>query len=275
MGLMMTRTTQGACVFCGAVGRLCVSHAIPDAFGRRIRRESSGYFLIVSKGERELRKSSDRGGSKLLCENCERLFNNSFDQYIVNTVRLIRNKFENQEKLEFSISCERLIRAYLSVIWRASHSDESLFSHLVPLGVDDPLRRILYQYQEKLSEHFALSICIVAGISEHTVEHSLSQHMRDVIVPPILSGPISLSPKGKGVSYRAFAMLIEGIYFLLISPRPGYPKNRSRAFMQPDAKLFSPPVRPLLELPFVNETILDVIETAFWNKSGHHSASSS
>lgn len=263
----------GECKYCGTVGELCNSHSIPNAFGKEIRRQNHGHTLVATKGSKRLARSYDGGGSPILCKDCEAYFNSKFDTYLIRHTRLIRSKFEDSENTTTEIEPNRLIKSLLSVFWRCCHSDEPAFNHL-PAPKDSRRFLKLLASDKILVRDIALSVIVVSGISKNDTDEKIRKSMRSIILPPFLSPDISLSADGRGIRYSVLTMLMEGVCYLLILPRPGYPKNRAKAFVSPDAKQYRPQISAILDIPFVSDSILEIMEASI-RESWNHSASSS
>lgn len=249
------------CIHCGENGDLCVSHSIPDAFFRGIKKSNNGKTLSLTRGDSDPVIINDRGGAYLMCARCECQFNKRFDQYFVKIVRLIRNKYEAEETPIVHVDGERFIRAFLSIIWRASHSDEDMYNHLSELKLAN-LSSALFSDDIELIDNFSMTAVIIAGISETDVLSSKRQSMRQIILAPMISPKISISPKGLGQPYRIISMIVEGVYLALIAPKLGYPKNRRPGLLRKGHKKLKPSVRALLDLPFASNAVLEIVESA-------------
>lgn len=113
-----------SCACCDNDTTLSNSHAIPNSSFRRLFQKDSGKAFISENNEEPLRPTIDSGGTKMLCEECEKLFNFNYDQPAQKILqKLKKNKITDVTKHENDF----LVGFILSVIWRSSVSSSKLY----------------------------------------------------------------------------------------------------------------------------------------------------
>ncbi|RBP30714.1 hypothetical protein DET50_107129 [Marinobacter pelagius] len=143
-------TQVGICKLCLKERELQNSHAIPNAYFRRIFRESSGNAIrIVGDEFTEIDYTNDSGKELQLCRSCESLLNKEYENY---TLNILSGKSHAVTRLGSGVSYgrvngERLILFFISIVWRAANSSQSIYEkvHLTDSISEDFRRSILYR----------------------------------------------------------------------------------------------------------------------------------
>lgn len=126
------------CKLCQKDNKLAKSHIIPEAFYSYAFPKNEG--IVVSKDEYRKRLPIGVYDKTILCGNCEKLFQNWDDygnQFFHNMLSRPDSKIEKNDKVLAyvfnSIDYKKLSLFIISVLWRASVSQESFFDE-VKLG---------------------------------------------------------------------------------------------------------------------------------------------
>jgi hypothetical protein len=146
---------MGKCALCLQDKELQQSHIIPNAFFKKVKRikgEKSGHYISITDVENRWRQESYE--ESLLCWECEQKFSTKFEKYAIDLV--LRNPanigvttYRYGQTLEMSgIAYEKLKLFQLSILWRASVSTNTFYSHikLIPYE-EERLRRLLFDLE--------------------------------------------------------------------------------------------------------------------------------
>lgn len=110
------------CERCGKRTALRKSHAIPDAFFRRMKHARRGTVAKIHQ-DFDIRLTSESGWSYMLCDQCEMHFNTTCDEAGVEFVE----KFGCQ-KSSSEIKNRTLAAFICSVLWRSQLSSAAMYS---------------------------------------------------------------------------------------------------------------------------------------------------
>lgn len=124
------RLATDDCAFCNKTRKLCLSHAIPDAFFRDMFKQGDGQSLRSTDG-RPAGKSQESGKCLLLCAECETLFNMRFDRAGTKFLRQYRQILNGSGPRHVAINHWDLIEFVLSIFWRAAVSTSDKYRGFV------------------------------------------------------------------------------------------------------------------------------------------------
>jgi hypothetical protein len=120
----------GHCAFCGQLGPLCSSHAIPDGAFRVIRNSSRSLIEIVDDPFTENRNTQASWQAPLLCAQCELHFARTWDEFGVKALQGKLPPVDGRPARRPAVSARgvtfrdfdqsRLADFFISVLWRAS-----------------------------------------------------------------------------------------------------------------------------------------------------------
>lgn len=124
---------QGYCLLCGDFKTLQKSHVIGKTiFNRLLKSVPNGHAYKVSQNKIE--KSGDNWVMKMLCNNCENYFNQQFENYAVEVLRLKRNEISisksNNAVIFSNIDAKKIALYLLSIYWRGALSTHESYNEL-------------------------------------------------------------------------------------------------------------------------------------------------
>lgn len=128
--------TTGICKLCGEEKELQRSHVIGKTFFSQILRNSdknlATQFELINKRSIE---TNDTWFTRLLCSQCERFFNEKYENYSVAILREKRKEVEiikDSEGINYkNIDVEKLAIFVLSIFWRGVHSEHHAFDDCI------------------------------------------------------------------------------------------------------------------------------------------------
>jgi hypothetical protein len=124
--------TAHICCSCHKRPSIPNSHAIPRSFFRKISRENSGKFIVLTDGADPARNSTDISKAHILCTECEKVFDVKFDRPIIDAVRKIRSAYEGKKKTIVFDDCTAIRRSLASILWRCSKSNSPFYGGFKP-----------------------------------------------------------------------------------------------------------------------------------------------
>jgi|TARA_R100001163_G_C5032148_1_gene172070 hypothetical protein len=149
------------CKFCGSDKEICRSHAMPRSFFINIQRQDSGKSILLSDGAEKIRKTINSGQWPILCKECENYFNINFDSPIDQKLNLLGKPINPKVHLVFLDHPKIIASFILSVIWRASMSENEIYKsfelprtlnkkiqdHLKSPGTDNPFEFSTFRFE--------------------------------------------------------------------------------------------------------------------------------
>ncbi|EOQ73055.1 hypothetical protein [Acinetobacter lactucae] len=128
--------TIGICKLCGEEKELQRSHVIGKTFFSSILRDS--YKNVATQFEfrnNTVIQTNDTWYTRLLCSNCERFFNEEYENYSIAALRRKRKEIEINEEPDGvtfkNVDVEKIVLFIFSIYWRASHSDHEAFTECI------------------------------------------------------------------------------------------------------------------------------------------------
>lgn len=217
-----SEAVTGKCRLCLNLRVLCESHAIPDAFFKKVneKKRSDGKLIaMVADLQTSPYKSNDTLQEHLLCNECESQLNEEFDSYGINVFCGVYGRSRRKaDGVEFQqIDRKRLRLFVLSVIWRVSVSDHPGYGNVnLPTPFEELLRRYMINPSVEIESEFSISICRLRDTKTKTWS---MEGCRGVVLLPI----------GRrwshGMSIMFVAMGFEFQVFLVTPPRNVRKKN--------------------------------------------------
>lgn len=135
---------QGHCLLCGDFKTLQKSHVIGKTiFNSLLKLVPNGHAYKVSQNKIE--KSGDNWVMKMLCSNCEKYFNQQFENYAVDVLRSKRNEVSvsrSNNVVTFSnIDAKKIALYLLSIYWRGALSTHESYNELkISHGISNYLK---------------------------------------------------------------------------------------------------------------------------------------
>lgn len=137
----------GACKLCLEEKELQKSHAIPNAYFRKILRESGGNAIrLIGDDSTEIGYTNDSGKELQLCRKCESLLNEEYENYSLNILSSNPNAIaKSKSGVSFGwVDGEKLILFFISIIWRAANSSQSIYKKVILTpAISEDLRRAI------------------------------------------------------------------------------------------------------------------------------------
>ena len=220
---------------------LCDSHAIPKAVFKPMLRGGTGAISIVDDESTPNANSTDSWDRPLLCLDCEREFNERFDQYGMRVLKGQAGTFEaTAHGVRVSGVDQRRLAAFVaSVVWRASMSDHPAYAKLFALPPE--VKRRLYDSLLGVHGGPRLPSVALARLVDSAGIFSRA-HLREVVLAPFLA---------TGDNKQAAFMVVSGFVFVLFFSPPTLRMRRSMCILstQPGLTPFYVPSRSFETFP--------------------------
>ncbi|MCH2042149.1 MAG: hypothetical protein MK185_16075 [Saccharospirillaceae bacterium] len=211
------------CKLCLLSDDLRNSHAIPDAFFRRILAANNGHAKILDSSLLGYKESSDSWATYQLCGVCEQHLNSTYERYSIGVLRGHGGVAKRSEAgVTFSgIDTNRICIFLISILWRAACSNHDSYNGAVfpyefyKSNTVEKLRLSIYQ---NLIVPTNLVSIKISRIFDSKVGFSADK-LKDLIVAPFHR---PFGEKGK-VSVN---FVIEGFLITLIMPGISHKERR-------------------------------------------------
>lgn len=219
------------CAYCNEDKELCDSHSIPDSIFRMILRNNNGKLVSIPLGEKDVQYSQDTGKAKILCRDCESLFNREFDGPLVNALK----KWDRKIRQEgfgaiFEYCPSQLAQSLASIFWRASVSSAEMYKGAAISQRDRAslLRIVTGPRDDALTE----CSCSIHRLFDKTPSEdggfSLDQITQ--IILPVTAYRIGWN--GKPPKYFAFAVIMHGFLCIVVIPRLPHAKRNTPGYLR-------------------------------------------
>jgi hypothetical protein len=241
--------TTHICFSCHKRPSIPNSHAIPRSFFRKISRENSGKFIVLTDGTDPARNSTDISKAHILCTECEKVFDVKFDRPVINAVRKIRSAYEGKKKAIVLDDCSAFRRSLASILWRCSKSNSPFYSAFKPNHEFEALLETDWRGEGELCLAYKLDPLIDSVPSS---EGGLSsKDLEMYIMPPRL---LSVSHGYKARAKRGVGTIfvMGGVVVTAVAPRPSKTRERQSGYMRADSEI-SLKGADIWEIPFVKE----------------------
>ena len=187
---------------------------------RELLRRSGGAAILLSDGAEKIRRSGDSGKVKLLCAECEQLFNFELDSPAIAFLRSYRNKINCG--IDVSNACAApLLLFVMSVVWRASRSTSPAYSGIqLPKKMENAFKAIIFD---------AKAVAKIASV-----------RLEDLVDPAIKGGfsrddltQIILWPKARRPEKNIeISMAFGGFAFRVYLPKLSYPESKEPCYLR-------------------------------------------
>ncbi len=234
--------TLEICKLCGEQKELQRSHVIGKAvFSKILREDAVGYAINISIGNNRIRKSSDTWDTKLLCRDCEQLFNRKFEDYSYHVLRKEQKDILTKEGLHgiyFSkVNTYRVILYLLSIYWRAGYSTHSAYSNVVINdGISSHLKEVFKDEANLNMRAFSVRVRLLKDESGGFAPESLKR---------IIINPYNRI-KDKGF---VLCMIFEGYFFELFFNASTFKERLAPGFLNRARDSFFVPYVDLFDIP--------------------------
>jgi hypothetical protein len=212
------------CKLCLLSDDLCNSHAIPNAFFKRILAANNGQAKILDNSSLGYKESSDSWATPQLCGVCEQHLNTAYEGYSIGVLRgRVGVAKRSEAGVTFSgIDANRICMFLISILWRAACSNHDSYNGVV----------LPYEfYETNTAEKLRLSIYENSIIPTNLVSIKISrlfdskigfsaEELKDLIVAPF-HRPFG---KKRKVSVN---FVIEGFLITLIMPGVSHKERKT------------------------------------------------
>lgn len=242
--------TLEICKLCGEEKELQRSHVIGKAvFSKILREVENGYAINILTGKNQIKKSTDTWDSKLLCKDCEKLFNQKYEDYSYHVLRreqkgILTN--EGPHGIYFSkVNTYRVILYFFSIYWRAGYSTHSAYSNVViNEGISNHLKQVFKDEANLNPKAFSVRVRLLKDESGGFPPESLKR---------IIINPYNRI-QGKGF---VLCMIYEGFFFELFCNASTFKDRQAPGFLNRAKDSFFVPYVDLFDIPEVVQTLAD------------------
>ncbi len=237
------------CLMCGNKSELQNSHAIPDAFFKRIYRSNAGKAIVVpGGGDEPIHYSSDSWATIQLCSSCESLLNVSYEQY---SIKALRGKgcriIKHDDGVAFNgIIGKTLVSFFISVFWRAANSKHPNYSKvMIPEPWNSQIRSKLISKQNIPAN---LATVKVSRLIDRTEWFSLAS-LKSLIVNPFF----------RKVAHRrySFCFIFEGFLIEVFTPGLALRERSQAGVLGNQTKILSVPFIDIFDIPEMEEVMVE------------------
>ena len=153
------------CKFCGKEAKLIKAHIIPEGFFRRLKNSDDIILRMLTNKKGEFPRRSPIGAydKKLVCSDCERIWQ-EWDDYALKL--LVHNQknlkaYYIRGKLGFyylinDYDYSKLKLFFLSVLWRASASEQGFYSRIVLGNLEENIKKFIIEVNPGTREDFSV-----------------------------------------------------------------------------------------------------------------------
>lgn len=239
--------TLEICKLCGEEKELQRSHVIGKAVFRKILKEAeNGYAINISIGQNKIKKSTDTWDSKLLCRDCESLFNSKFEDYSYHVLRREQKGIlvtESPHGIYFNnVNTYRVILYFFSIYWRAGYSTHSAYANVViNEGISNHLKQVFNDTANLNSKAFSIRIRLLKDETGGFPPESLKR---------MIINPYSRI-KDKGF---VLCMIYEGYFFELFCNASSFKERLAPGYLHRSRDAFFVPYIDIFDIPEVAQT---------------------
>jgi len=190
-------TNKGYCKLCRCFGALENSHAIGDSIFKKITRKSSGQAISFTHDLSEpVHYTQDSWAKPQLCSSCEKLLNTRYEGYGLKVLRGKTKPEVSDSGVSFkSLDQDRLAKYFLSIIWRAYHSNHPAYANTKMLLSDSEYIRVALLDGVKIPNNkFSIRVSRIMDLSSKP--SFTRESIKDLIVSPfsrVHSNPSNVS----------------------------------------------------------------------------------
>ncbi|HEM7157963.1 TPA: hypothetical protein U2K46_002288 [Acinetobacter baumannii] len=240
--------TLEICKLCEEEKELQRSHVIGKVvFSKILKKVEHGYAINISIGKNQIKKSTDTWDSKLLCKDCERLFNQKYEDYSYHVLRREQKGIlakEGSHGIYFSnVNTYRVILYFISIYWRAGYSTHSAYSNVViNEGISSHLKQVFKDEANLNPKVFSVRVRLLKDKSGGFSQESLKQ---------IIINPYNRI-KDQGF---VLCMIYEGYFFELFCNASTFKERQASGFLNRARDSFFVPYVDLFDIPEVVEVL--------------------
>lgn len=153
------------CKFCGKETKLIKAHIIPEGFFRRLKHQDNAVLEMLTNKEGEFPKRRPKGeyDKNLVCNDCEKIWQGWDDyaqQLLIDNasnlhLRHIDGKLIRYQFIE-NYDYTKLKLFFLSVLWRASASDQVFYSRIILGKLEENIKKRIKEVSPGTREDFSV-----------------------------------------------------------------------------------------------------------------------
>jgi len=235
------------CKLCGEYKELRQSHAIGRTVFNHVLRETKNKLLLnISLRNKKIFKSGDHWKSYQLCEGCESIFNEQYENYSINGLRGKRKNIEVKQ-LSLGISYKNLDQEkvnlyFLSILWRASQSKHESYQIEIPKEVSDYLKYIFLNNKDLNDKIFYTRLQIL-----YDKENILSKD----VLKKIICAPYCIEKNNNLI----YIFIFESWYIEIFLKKPNFNQRKKYGFLRNNKNIV---LFPYIDILDIDESLIEV-----------------
>jgi len=239
------------CSMCNELSDLQNSHAIPDAFFRKILKSNSGKAIVVPGGNEEpIHYSSDSRDTQQLCATCEIHLNKSYETYAIKLIRWSVGSFnKHSEGVTFScVDTNILINFLISVFWRAANSKHPYYDKVhIPEPWNAEIRDALrgnYKVKSKL-----ITIKFSRLIDRTPNDGFTLNSLKGVIFTPLF--------RRYEYGRYSFCFIFEGFFTEIYMPGLKISERKKKGVLSYNSNVIFAPYLDIFDVPEIKRVLIE------------------
>jgi hypothetical protein len=182
------RRYRGTCVLCQKDAELRISHIIPNAIFRGIKRENSGKMITFDDApEGKINTTIDSWSERLLCGACEMLIGRS-EKVFFDTMRSTRSavRCAHPAGVTFQVINHAALKLFfMSLLWRAAVSVQEVYSKVwLEASLKERLRTLLLAQQAAPARLFGVRVSILTDTTRSQERRLTSAELKQISISP-------------------------------------------------------------------------------------------
>ncbi|BAU63991.1 hypothetical protein STA3757_13600 [Stanieria sp. NIES-3757] len=162
---------QAKCLFCGKNKKLIKAHIIPKKFYQNIKIGKKAARIYTQK-KKSKQSQSGIYDSNILCKECDNEIFGVWDKYAQKLLiqDFANNKYQSNSVLDVNyiqidhFDYQKLKLFFMSVLWRASITQDSFFQHVHLNGWETQLKNMLLTKNPGTEDQFSTIIILYEGL---------------------------------------------------------------------------------------------------------------
>ncbi|SUI59787.1 hypothetical protein [Shewanella morhuae] len=239
------------CSMCKQEAELQSSHAIPDAFFRKILKKQSGKYIVVpGGGNSPIHYSSDSWDTHQLCSPCEIHLNKNYETYAIKLLRGSACKVvKHIHGVTFSgVESHILVGFFISIFWRAANSEHPNYSKvIIPEPWNTEFRELLLA---KNNIPLRLATIRLSRLIDRTKNDGFTlDSLKNIVMTPFFR---------KGVSHKySFCFVFEGFFIEIFIPGLSLAKRKLPGVLNNKIKIIFVPFLDIFDVPEIVEVLVE------------------
>lgn len=228
------------------------SHAIPNAFFKKILREDSGKGIAISaRKSTPVHSTIDSWSTYQLCLSCEKYLNDNYERYSINWIRGKKGEVSVIEKagIKFkNIETNILLGFFTSIFWRASNSTHDAYTNVkMPPNLNNDIRFLLFNNQSISSSVVTVKL---SRLIDSTIEGAFtSTELKQIVISPFR--------RELGYNKCSFCFIFEGFLIEIFTPSLKFgQRNKPGVLIKNRDELFVPFIE-VFDIPEVKQLLVE------------------